>query len=241
MFRILNFLNLVFTLVLMFSCNKDEDQKPAEIKVTDIDGNLYSTVTIGTQVWMKENLKVSRYRNGDPLPTNLTDAEWSSTTNGACAVYDNDATNNTAYGKLYIGYAVADPRGLCPAGWHVPNDAEWKTLEGFLGMPVGELDATGNRGIAQNVGGKLKAASGWAAPNTSADNSSGFTGFPGGYRNYDGDFKLLGSSGFWATSPESPSTLVWYRSLSFNNGSSDRNNGGSYSGTFGYSIRCVRD
>lgn len=149
--------------------------------LTDIDGNTYDTVVIGTQVWMSKNLRVSKYRNGDPITTNLSNTTWQNTTSGACAVYQNSAANDSIYGKLYNWYAVADPRGLCPTGWHVPSDGEWQTLETALGMPASELNNTGGRGLSQNVGGKLKAVSPlWLSPNAGATDSSGFTGLPGG-------------------------------------------------------------
>jgi uncharacterized protein (TIGR02145 family) len=101
--------------------------------VNDIDGNTYKTIVIGTQTWMAENLKTTKYRNGDTIPTNLTNAAWSDATTGAYAIYNNDAANNTIYGKLYNWYAVTDSRNICPVGWHVPSDSEWTTLVNYLG------------------------------------------------------------------------------------------------------------
>ena len=126
MHRFLSSFVFVFVMIcqleVLSSCKKDSNTP--NNTVTDIDGNVYNTVTIGTQVWMKENLKVSKYRNGDPIPTNLTDAAWGAATTGAYSIYNNDAANNTTYGKLYNWYAVVDSRNLCPVGWHVPSDAE---------------------------------------------------------------------------------------------------------------------
>jgi len=99
----------------------------------DIDGNVYKTVQIGTQLWMKENLKTTRYRDGSVIPTNLSDRQWKKTTRGAYAIYDKKPENDKIFGKLYNWYAVADSRNLCPTGWHVPSDAEWTTLENLLG------------------------------------------------------------------------------------------------------------
>ncbi|MBU6331267.1 MAG: hypothetical protein KGQ80_02480, partial [Bacteroidetes bacterium] len=96
--------------------------------ITDVDGNQYNTIKFGTQCWTQSNLKVSKYRNGDNIPTGLSDAQWGSTTSGAYAMYNNDAANDALYGKLYNWYAVTDSRGLCPTGWHVPSDGEWTTL-----------------------------------------------------------------------------------------------------------------
>jgi uncharacterized protein (TIGR02145 family) len=193
--------------------------------VTDIDGNVYKTVKIGTQVWMKENLKVSRYQNGDQIPTNLSDNEWEKTTSGAFAIYNNDAANNTTYGKLYNWYAVVDGRNVCPVGWHVPSDQEWTTLENYLG---GEIVA----------GGKMKAKTGWKPPNTGATNESGFSGLPGGGRNYDGTYDDIDFYGFWWSSTEYSTSNAWFRYLYYDNGSSIRNFNGKQNG---FSVRCLRD
>ena len=174
---------------------------------TDADGNTYTTVTIGSQVWMKENLKTSKYRNGNAITTNLTDIGWQNTTSGAYAIYNNDAANNTTYGKLYNWYAVADPRGLCPAGWHAPSDAEWTTLENFLG------GANGAGGKMKSTGTILTGTGLWQDPNTDATNSSGFTGLPGGYRLDFGAYTDFGYYGYWWSSTEASSTNAWYRVL----------------------------
>jgi uncharacterized protein (TIGR02145 family) len=210
----------------------------------DVDGNAYDTVVIGTQVWMSENLKTSKYRNGDPIPTNLNNTTWQNTTSGAYAIYNNTASNDSIYGKLYNGYAVADSRGLCPTGWHVPSDADWQTLESSLGMLSGDLNLTGGRGSAQNVGGKMKATgiagSGglWNFVNTGATNSSGFTGLPGGARASVGTFVNVGGYGYWWSSTQYSSTGAWDRNLHSSSASSNRD--GSTM-TVGFSVRCVRD
>jgi uncharacterized protein (TIGR02145 family) len=194
--------------------------------VTDIDGNTYNTVVIGTQEWMAENLKVSKYRNGDNIVTGLSDAAWNTTTSGAFSIYDNDVANNAIYGKLYNWYAVADPRELCPVGWHVPSDTEWTTLENYLG---GDFVA----------GGKMKAVSTlWVSPNTGATNSSGFTGLPGGFRNNGGTYVNIGSLGYWWSSTQSSSTYAWFRVLYYNLGYVGRN---GFPNRYGFSVRCVRD
>ncbi len=177
--------------------------------VMDIDGNTYQTVQIGTQVWMKENLKVSRYRNGDPIPTNLSNSAWQAATTGAYAIYNNNAANDTTFGKLYNWYAVADSRNLCPAGWHVPSDAEWTTLEDYLG---GGLVA----------GGKMKTTTDWQSPNTGATNESGFSGLPGGLRDGSGSYYNVGYFGYWWSSTELSTAGAWYRYLNYTNGGSYR-------------------
>lgn len=190
--------------------------------VTDIDGNVYNTVTIGTQCWMAENLKTTRYNDGTAILTGLSNADWQSTTSGAYAIYNNDPANNTTYGKLYNSYA-AKTNKLAPAGWHVPTYAEWTTLTTFLG---GESIA----------GGAMKAITLWISPNTGATNSSGFTGLPSGYRNINGTFSDIGFYGyFWS----SDSYYSCWSSLKNSN-----NSVGSDCDLFrqkGFSVRCVRD
>ena len=114
--------------------------------VTDIDGNVYQTVQIGHQVWMTENLKVTNYKNGDSIPTGLDNSSWSSTAEGAYAVYDNDSAIAEIYGNLYNWYAIDDERGVCPDGYHVPSDTDWKKLEVSLGMSSEESNGDEWRG-----------------------------------------------------------------------------------------------
>jgi uncharacterized protein (TIGR02145 family) len=207
--------------------------QPSTNPSTDVDGNSYNTVTIGAQVWMKENLKVSKYRNGDPIPTNLTDTDWQNTTSGAYVIYNNDAANNTTYGKLYNWYTVADNRGLCPTGWHVPSDAEWTTLENFLGgssVAGGKMKSTGT----------IQAGTGlWQDPNADASNSSGFTGHPGGLCAENLNFYNIDKNGYWWSSTEGYSSNAWLRGLFDFVGSSVRNLFGDKRG--GFSVRCLRD
>ena len=207
--------------------------------VKDIDGNEYSTVKIGTQCWMKTNLKTTRYRDGSAIPTGLSNAAWENTTSGAYAIYNNDAANDATYGKLYNWYAVTDSRNLCPAGWHVPTDAEWKSMEAQLGMPANELDQIGYRGQSQNVGGKLKEVSSlWQSPNVGATDESGFSGLPGGTRSMFGNYYGIGGFGTWSSSTEYSSTYAWGRNLLYGNGNSYRDGGNKPNG---FSVRCLRD
>ena len=207
----------------------------------DADGNTYTTVTIGSQVWMKENLKTSKYRNGDAIPTNLSDAAWSGTTTGAYSIYNNDAANNSTYGKLYNWYAVADPRGLCPAGWHVPTDHDWNLLTKYLD-PAADTSCIGcgnTAGGTMKSTGTIEAGTGlWLSPNTDANNSSGFTGLPGGGRNLNGTYLYFGYFGIWWSSTELPSPVAWYRYLGYNLGYSLRYDNAK---TYGFSVRCLRD
>jgi uncharacterized protein (TIGR02145 family) len=199
--------------------------------VSDVDGNVYNTVQIGAQCWTQSNLKVSKYRNGDNISTGLGNTVWSNTTSGAYAIYNNDPVNDGLYGKLYNHFAAMDSRGLCPTGWHVPTDGEWTTLETFLGgssVAGGALKST----VTQPTPG------GWLAPNSGATNSSGFAAGPGGKRDSDGAYTLLGTHGYWWSSSTSGFN-GWYRYLGYNGGGIYRLLNVDRRG--GYSVRCVKD
>ncbi|MCX6239241.1 MAG: fibrobacter succinogenes major paralogous domain-containing protein [Bacteroidia bacterium] len=203
------------------------------------DGKTYKTVKIGTQTWMAENLKTTYYRDGSEIP-NITDKDsWSNLTTGAYCSYDNSTGNANTYGTLYNWYAINDNRELCPSGWHLPTDAEWKTLEMALGMSHTNADKTSWRGTDE--GGKLKetGTTHWNSPNTGATNTNGFTALPGGYREYDGTFKNIGSYGLWWSATETNTTTVWDRALSYENTNMYRYNS-SYK-VAGFSVRCLKD
>lgn len=204
---------------------------------TDIDGNIYQTLKIGNQVWMMENLKVTHYRNGDPIPNVPDSAAWVGLSTGAYCEYDNDANNVTIYGRLYNWYAEDDSRNIAPAGWHLPSDAEWKDLEIYLGMSLFEADAMGWRGTDE--GGKLKEAdlAHWFHPNTGATNESGFTALPAGFRLYGYYTNLTRSAYFW-TSTEYNGNDAWCHYLAYNSSLVGRY---ELYKTFGFSIRCIKD
>ncbi len=205
----------------------------------DINGNIYKTIKIGSQTWMAENLKVSKYRDGTPIPSGFTDANWTAATTGGYSVYNNDVANNTKYGKLYNWYAVVDSRQLCPVGWHVPSDSEWKTLEINLGMSPADADDFLLRGENENVGGKLKSDYiFWKKPNLSATNESGFSGLPGGMRFADGSYSYVRDKGYWWSSTEKNSTSIFFRSLGYDGAYSERLANWKQTG---YSVRCVKD
>lgn len=199
--------------------------------VSDIDGNSYKTVYIGTQHWMAENLKTSKYNDGTAIP-NVTDAtQWSNLTTGAWSYYNNDAANNPKYAKLYNWYAVSQTtngnKNVCPTGWHVPSDAEWTVLTDYLGV--------------ENVaGGKMKevGTTSWSSPNTDATNESGFTGLPSGSRGYDGNYSHLGINGGWWSSTEGITDDAWLRVLFNIYGFAFR---GVNVKKIGLSVRCLRD
>jgi len=197
--------------------------------VTDIDGNIYKTITIGTQTWMAENLRTTKYRNGVAIP-NVTDSTvWTSLTTGAWCNYNNDASNvQRKYGKLYNWYAATDSRNIAPKGWHVPSDAEWSILTTYLG---GE----------EVAGGKLKETGtfNWVSPNSGATNETGFSALPGGYcEGFDGTFGAVGMFGKWWCTTESGTGNPLYRFLTY--GYNWANRYDSFK-TSGFSVRCVRD
>jgi len=208
--------------------------------MTDFDGNIYKTIRIGNQWWMAENLKVTHYQDGTPIPNVTNDYEWSSLNDyytGAWCYYDNNNNNIADYGILYNWYAVMDSHGLAPEGWHVPTDEEWMQLEMTLGMDQAELYNTEWRGTDE--GGLMKETgfNYWNPPNTGATNESGLTILPGGWRLEDGGFRNIGNSAvLWSSSPESGGG--WYRLLAFTKASIFRNGSAP---SLGFSIRLVKD
>ncbi|MBN1984448.1 MAG: fibrobacter succinogenes major paralogous domain-containing protein [Chitinivibrionales bacterium] len=182
--------------------------------MTDIDGNVYKTVKIGNQVWMAENLKVTHYRNGDPIPIVTDNSEWAKLKIGAYCAYENNADYSDTYGYLYNWYTVNDSRNIAPEGWHVPSDEEWMELEIYLGMSQSDANSQGIRGT--NVGGKLKKANTnlWEYPNKGATNESGFSAIAGGFRlAVEGTFEEMGRiATFWSSTEAGPD-FIWLRGL----------------------------
>ena len=192
--------------------------------VTDVDGNVYHTVVIGTQEWMVENLKTTKYNDSTAIP-NVTDGPtWSALTTPAYCWYTNDAaTYKATYGALYNWYTVNTGK-LAPTGWHVPTDAEWTTLTTYIG---GETVA----------GGKLKATGTWSSPNTGATNETGFSALPGGCRYPNGTFSLIGDYGNWWSATANDASSSWSRTMYSNGTNVYRANG---SNAYGFSVRCVK-
>ena len=233
-------------LVFASSCEKDDDNGPSSGNstngkttavfnpdvsygtMTDQDGNLYKTVTIGTQTCMAENLRTTKYNDGTTIPNVIDDFEWVTFKTGAYCNYNNTTSTNTiaTYGRLYNWYAVNTGK-LAPAGWHVPTDAEWRELTDYLG---GESVA----------GGKLKetGTTHWNTPNTGATNETGFTALPGGDRYGRGAVDGVGSLGYWWSATEGFAGNAWHRYMGYGNSNVGRND--SLKG-LGFSVRCVRD
>ncbi len=196
--------------------------------VSDIDGNLYSTVLIGDQWWMAENLKTIHFADGTLIPNITESLTWSQLSSPAWCNYNNSILYGSIYGKLYNWFTVADPRNVCPDGWHVPSDTEWTLLTDYLG------------GFS-TAGGKMKAITGWNAPNTGANNESLFTGLPGGYIQVIGNFSTflhIVYSGMWWSNSEFSLSEAWYRNLVFNYDVAAYNNTNKKNG---FSVRCIKD
>lgn len=229
---------LAFALLLTNSCKKDDNSNNnnhntknviifnPNLKydsLTDIDGNIYKTIKIGTQTWMAENLKVTHYRNGDPIPNVTSDTVWGNIYTGAYCNYLNNVSNDMIYGKLYNYFTT---NNLCPVGWHIPNDDDWNILINYLG---GDSIA----GI------KLKESTSthWNNPNSGATNESGFTALPGGINGY-GVFSNLGDYGYWWSTKDYMIFGTSYRALT--NDSCNVESSFCHK-TNGLSVRCIKD
>jgi uncharacterized protein (TIGR02145 family) len=244
----------LFALVFIASCNQDDDvtnggssntNPPSNNGGTDQEGNAITSVIIGTQEWMSENLSVASYRDGTPIPKVTDPNEWALLNTGAWCWYNNDSVAYAAtYGRLYNWYAVAgifntasmtNPalrKKLAPTGWHVPSDAEWTVLTNYLGgqgVAGGKMKTTGTIGSATGL---------WNDPNAGATNSSGFSGSPGGNRTFFGDYYGRSYFGFWWSSSEGDSYDAWSRFLGYSDGNASRNYYGKQNG---FSVRCLRD
>jgi uncharacterized protein (TIGR02145 family) len=215
-------MGMVFTLAT--SCSKSSDSGPTAI--TDIDGNVYTSVTIGTQEWMVENLKTTKFRDGEPISNVIDSIAWIDTATVGYCNYMNSADSANKYGRLYNWKAVTSSHNIAPVGWHVPTNAEWATLIAYLG--------------GENIaGGALKEAgkAHWIFNDASTTNSSGFTGLPGGFRGSNNKFLNIGYYGnFWTTSSiniytassvmlEADSKAISANQLKLN----------------GFSVRCIKD
>ena len=186
----------------------------------------YDTVRIGNQTWMKYNLNVTTYRNGDAIPDVLEPELWQILTTGAYCDYNNIADTGKIYGHLYNWYAVNDSRNLAPEGWHVASDSEWTVLTSYPGVNLKE------RGTQH-----------WYPPNTGANDNNGFTALPGGSRNFDGPFPVdsltgIGYDGSWWTSTSVDSANAYYRGMRYNVTDAFR---GTANKNYAFSVRCVKD
>jgi uncharacterized protein (TIGR02145 family) len=218
---------VAFILLLIVACHKKTTTPLPSETVTDIDGNVYQTVTIGTQVWMAENLKVTHYRNGDSIPNVTDSASWVNLSTGAYCNYNNNTAQVAVYGKLYNWHAVDDSRKIAPDGWHVPADSEWQILNDYLG--------------GQNVaGGKMKEAgtTHWQGQNVGATNESNFSALPGGYRRDVGFYNYLGYHAYFWSSMRDYYGYTTDMVLNYDDAIAVRVEADA---NYGFSIRCVKD
>ena len=210
---------------------------PGTPSVKDTDGNTYNTVLIGTQCWMKENLKVTKYKDGTNIPLdttggpngNVSGQSWSGRNMGSRTVYGHKNENLTTYGFLYNGFATSDKREICPDGWHIPTDDEWLVVTDFLGGPT-------------VAGGKMKSTGTtfWYIPNEGASDESGFSALPGGNRDLDGKFNLNRYNAFFWSASEEGSNSAWYFYLYYYSGISNRFFNFNVK-NFGASVRCLKN
>jgi uncharacterized protein (TIGR02145 family) len=194
--------------------------------VIDIDGNVYNTVTIGTQVWMVQNLKTTKLNDGSPIPLVTDSVAWVSLSTPGYCWYNNSATYGNTYGALYNWKTVTTGK-LAPTGWHVPSDTEWSTLTTYLG--------------SENIaGGKLKEAgtTHWQSPNSGATNETGFSALPGGLRGNFGAFSGVGGGGNWWSSTSYDAMFSMYRHMNSTNVNVNRS---SSDPVYGFSVRCVKN
>ncbi len=213
----------------------------AQPSVTDADGNTYSTLTIGSQVWMAGNLRTTRYRNGDPIRNVRDNKVWESLPTGAFCVYGHNVEHAETYGALYNWHAVVDKRGLAPEGWHIPTKAEWEVLFQFLSD-----NGYGYEGSGSDIAFSLAANQGWSRAGKDGaigtkikqNNRSGFSALPGGTRNPGGTFVNKGAYGYWWTgndvSDETALAVGLYNNAQWPALIESRK-------TCGYSVRCIKD
>ena len=213
-------------------------QREQGMVVYDLDSNLYHVVQLGNQYWLKENLRTTQYSDTTRIPTGLSSEEWSKTKEGAYAVYDDKPVNRARYGLLYNGYAVASGK-LCPEGWHVATDADWRELEKFLGIPGQELERTGERG---DIAPKMKTTHDWNPSAFTGDNSSGLSILPAGARLDNGEYSTLNQYGnFWTSTVYDDRyglLYLWNHHVHYNTNAVGR----IYTlAQNGYSCRCVKN
>lgn len=217
----------IYRTVVPLVVNKDTVVTFDFVPCTDADGNNYTVVKIGEQLWMAENLKTTKYGNGESVSSIEDNSAWSNLTTGAYCAYNNKDENSSTYGYLYNWYAASDSNNLAPIGWHVPSDAEWQDLNNYLG---GDFVAGGKQ---KSIGTAY-----WDFPNTNATNETGFSGLPSGTRSYSGAYALMGKVGYFWSSSNADSFGAWLHPLVYDDEGAQRGYNGK---KFGYSIRCLKD
>lgn len=244
------FLLLPFCLLFSISLSAQYSGEP----VVDIDGNSYKTIHFGNQLWMAENLRVTHYADGREIPKIEKRKDWKSLSSNSaamCWLNNDEVANRTLYGALYTWSAAVDGgagsnnnpsgiKGVCPDGWHLPGDAEWKELELFIGMSLTAADDVRYRGVDE--GSKLAGNKAlWAGGKLRDDSdfgTSGFDGLPGSFRYDAGNFFSSGYGGYWWSATEFNPNFAWYRGLSYGYSSIYRY---TIEKQYGFSVRCIKD
>jgi uncharacterized protein (TIGR02145 family) len=214
--------------------------------ITDIEGNTYNTVQIGDQCWMKENLKTTRYKNGTPIPIVTDSTEWLETASGAYTWYENNSAWKDLYGALYNGYTTTDPNGLCPGSWHVPTSDEWLALKTYIGggIPPHGDELKSCRQINSPLGGNCNTSvhprwNDYEYNDNYGSDLYGFSGLPGGFRDFESIFHYIGTGAIWWASTEISPESGWTFGIDYGSGgivtAYDVNK------KDGFSIRCLRD
>jgi uncharacterized protein (TIGR02145 family) len=223
-------LSMGVLLIVTTECKKDDNDDPINTgnTIQDADGNVYHTVTIGSQVWMTENLKTTKYNDGTAIPLVTDDTAWAGLTTPGYCWSDNNEDYKSTYGALYNWYTINTGK-LCPVGWHVPSDEEWTTLIDYLG---GEYVALGKL--------KESGTTHWNSPNNDATNESGFTALPGGKRGFIpyGISLMVGGYGVWWSSTSFNTNSAWHRYIGYD---LDHVVSDTYYKKDGLSVRCLRD
>jgi uncharacterized protein (TIGR02145 family) len=208
----------------LISCSDEETKTEKQSAARPTVPLQNGEVQIGNQIWMTKNLNVTRYRNGDPIPQITDPTQWANLTTGAWCYYYHDSSYGMVYGKLYNWYAVNDPRGLAPIGWHMPSDAEWTALTNFLG--------------GENIAGvALKATTYWEAFLEGGNNFSGFTALPGGYVTQNHFWNIYERGLWWSSTVNNPQD-AWVRVMSFDSNQVRRE---YLQKNWGMSVRCLRN
>ena len=203
--------------------------------ITDVDGNVYKTVTIGTQTWMAENLKTSKYNDGNIIPNITDNFQWKNNTTGAWCYYNNEKTYNEKYGKLYNWYVLFNNdnnnKNICPSGWHIPTSDNWHVLYNYLK----------NDSLSGGLGEKMKSITNneWVTPNLGATNTSLFTGLPSGSRDGDGFFGNIGMGCYWWCAPKYSNDFIKHQTLTYE--TNDLKEIMYNNGNTGFSVRCLKD
>lgn len=210
-------------------CIKDKSENEESTSQLLQEKGIFNSIRIGNQIWMAENLNVPLYRNGDSIRHVQELYKWSSLTEGAWCYYEDKTENGIKYGRLYNWYAIYDPRGLAPTGWHIPSDGEWQKL-------------SDNFGSADSAGNKMKSSTGWqdffGEETHNSSNVNGFAALPGGLCSDNGKFFGIGRYGYWWSSTEHDSNKAWFRMLSWHSKKVDKFSADKRNG---YSVRCIRD